>query len=304
MTQFDDTLTIAANDMELTLCPALGGALGNWRLRAKSGQWIDLLRPMSASAISSGRVDQAACFPLSPYSNRVRDGRFAYRGRTIQMPRDATSPHAEHGHAWKRPWSIVGKSATGAALRYRHTPDEWPFAYEIEQRFALSPGELVVELEARNLGGETMPIGFGIHPYFPRTPRATLRAGVGAMWEVDAEVMPLRLLRPPPPGLDPTAGFAIGDVVLDNCYGGWDGRARIEWPERGLGMEIVASGLLRHLVVYVPVGEDYFCVEPVSNMTDAFNLARERNDTGIIELAAGSTVRATIAFCLSALVGP
>jgi galactose mutarotase-like enzyme len=44
-----------------------------------------------------------------------------------------------------------------------------------------------------------------------------------------------------------------------------------------------------------PPGKDYFCAEPVSNCTDAFNLAHERYDTGMIVIAPGQTVSARAA---------
>jgi aldose 1-epimerase len=48
-------------------------------------------------------------------------------------------------------------------------------------------------------------------------------------------------------------------------------------------------------VVYTPPGEAFFCVEPVSHITDAFNLAAAgRTDTGMLSLLPGESVRATL----------
>jgi hypothetical protein len=52
---------------------------------------------------------------------------------------------------------------------------------------------------------------------------------------------------------------------------------------------------LGFLVVYSPAGKDYFCVEPVSHCTDAFNLAAQgRADTGMLTLEVGASVSAVM----------
>jgi aldose 1-epimerase len=45
--------------------------------------------------------------------------------------------------------------------------------------------------------------------------------------------------------------------------------------------------------VYTPPGQSFFCAEPVSHITDAFNLAAAgQRDTGMLTLAPGESVRA------------
>ena len=85
-------------------------------------------------------------------------------------------------------------------------------------------------------------------------------------------------------------------VALDNAFVGWDGRAVIAWPERGVQLRLGARGPLGTLVVYTPPGESFFCAEPVSHITDAFNLAAAgRTDTGMLTLAPGESVRVSLA---------
>jgi aldose 1-epimerase len=145
-----------------------------------------------------------------------------------------------------------------------------------------------------------MPFGFGLHPYFPRTPQCRLTAAVSGFWETDREVMPTRHI-PPPAALDPTNGLALAENVLDNAFTGWDGRAVIDWPELRSRLMLTATAALGVLVVYIPPGEDYFCVEPVSNCTDAFNLAHERDDTGLLIVEPGQRVSARLTFRPEAL---
>ena len=67
--------------------------------------------------------------------------------------------------------------------------------------------------------------------------------------------------------------------VLDNLFTGWNHKLKIEWPEWKVNLFLYTKDPLNYLILYTPFGEDYFCVEPVSNVTDAFNMM-ERNISG------------------------
>ena len=292
-------VTLRGERVELALCPALGGAIAGLRWRHPADGWLDLLRPTDSAGLARGEVLETACFPLTPYSNRLRDGHTTFRGTAIHLPVDPGSPHAEHGHGWHRPWQAALQGAERAMLRYDHAPDAWPFAYWMEQRFRLLADGLEVEIAVRNEDRRAMPYGFGIHPYFPKTAGARLSAEVTGFWETDDEVMPTRHMAPPA-SADPRAGLRVAASDLDNCFTGWGGRAAIDWPERRTRLIMSATAPLRFLVVYTPRTEPYFCAEPVSNATDAFNLAATRDDTGMLVLEPGEMVTATVTFIAEA----
>jgi aldose 1-epimerase len=54
-------------------------------------------------------------------------------------------------------------------------------------------------------------------------------------------------------------------------YAGWGGRALIEWRASGLQVDLVTTPRLRHVVMWLPEGESFFCFEPISHATDALN---------------------------------
>ncbi|WP_374650903.1 aldose 1-epimerase [Dongia sp.] len=306
-------LTLRRGAYELELQPAIGGAIGRFCWRHPDGARIDLMRPMAQAAVAAGHSDGAACFPLFPYSNRIRRARFSFDGREIQLPQGAAGAHVEHGHGWRRPWTVLAQDEKSAAIGFTHDPAldaSWPFAYAAEQHFELGAAGLHVTLRARNLGRARMPFGFGLHPYFPRTPQATLRADVNGFWESDADVLPTRH-KEVPARFDLRAGLGMREIVIDNVFTGFAGKAEIAWPEFGTRLKLAADPALRQLVVYVPDAAtqaaeraagtpDYFCAEPVSNITDAFNLA-DREETGMIVLEPGAEVRAACRFSAAPL---
>jgi aldose 1-epimerase len=289
----EQVVTLRAGQSELGVAPDCGGAIAFYRHRAG----LDWLRPASASALASRRSDGMACFPLVPFSNRVRDGRFAFQGRDVAMARNVPGQaHVEHGHGWQNSWRIAAQTRTSMTIVHRHDADDWPWRYEAQQRFTLDDNGLTVDISALNLSETPMPVGLGLHPYFPRTARTRLAAGVAQMWSTDDEVMPTALIDVPP-DLRLARGLAVNTSALDNCFTGWSGAARVEWPERCAALTMTATAPLSFLVVYTPPDEPYFCAEPVSNCTDAFNLAAHgRDDTGMIVLAPRARATGTIRF--------
>lgn len=61
-------------------------------------------------------------------------------------------------------------------------------------------------------------------------------------------------------------------LVVDDSFPGWAGKAELSWPDRGLAVEITADPLFRFVQLFSTAGEDFLCVEPVSNANDGFGL--------------------------------
>ncbi|RWF40723.1 MULTISPECIES: aldose 1-epimerase [unclassified Mesorhizobium] len=299
--QRTELVSISDGIATVEIAPAAGGALASYRWWQDCSA-VDWLRPADPVAISRRDAGAMACFPLVPYSNRIRGGRFEFAGRSIQLPSQPDDPHYEHGHGWRHPWTVVSHQASMIVLRYRHTADTWPWSYEAEQKIFLADGRLCMTIAVHNLSDAPMPVGFGLHPYFPSTPWTHVQARVSGMWETDAEVLPIRHV-PPPAGADPSIGFDVSEVDFDTVFTEWTRRARISWPEHERQLDIEAEAPLDFLVLYTPPGEPFFCAEPVSNITDAFNRMDDKKiHTGCIVLAPGQKQSASIRFTPSLAV--
>ena len=275
---------------ELDLCPRSGGAITRFRHDGR-----DLLRPAGAAMLAGGDPGFASCFPLVPFSNRVADARFRFRGRAYELPRNfLPEPHAIHGQGWQNPWDVATAGARRAELTFRHAVSDTPLDYRARQIFELEDDGLAVTIEVTNAGRGPMPAGIGQHAYFIRTERVTLRAGLDHVWLADERKIPKERVAVPA-RWDFAKTPRIATVELDNCFDGWDGRAEIFWPENDLSLRLEADPVFGHLVVYVPPGEDFFCVEPVSHANDGFNLLdRGVPGTGVRVLKPGEQLAGTI----------
>ena len=295
---------LEAGEAKLTLCPQFGGSIGNWERRG-----VSILRHSDAAALEGGIARALACFPLIPFSNRIAWGRFSFGGEDFQLDRNFGPhddyPHTIHGNAWQRAWTVVGQSASQAELRLDHDPatDEghhWPFAYRAGLIYDLGRDGLHVTISFVNMDTRAQPVGLGLHPFQPRTPRTAIALRAGTVWRTGADELPDAEL--PVEGhwsFDP--GHVIGKPALDNCYAHWTGRAEITRPEHGIRLVIAADDIFRHVVVYTPNGKPFFAVEPVSNMTDAIHHMDDVPAHGLRILQSGESLTRQVRFMIEDL---
>lgn len=269
-------VTLAGAGWELALLPALGGAIGSLRYQGE-----DVLRPTPPGATDP--LD-SACFPLVPYANRIAGGRFSFGGRTIALPLNfGDHPNSLHGMGWQQGWDVVERRDDRARLAHRHQGDGWPWRYHAEQAFGLGEAGLTVTLSLTNKSSGPMPAGIGLHPYFPATPETRLAFRARRVWLTDARQVPTHAVAADHFG-DWSHGRRVGEAgFIDHSYEGWDGSATIDQGARK--MLLTAEGA-RDLHLYLPEGEDYCCLEPVTHLPDAFN----RSDGVFDILAPGATI--------------
>ena len=292
-----ELVELRAGPAILAVSPPAGGSITRYASQ-HDGTTFEWMRPALPEAIRNRSAGSTSSFPLVPFSNRIRNAAFRFRGRVIQLPQNfRPEPHAIHGHAWRAPWGVTARSEAGLTLEYRHPAGAWPWSYRAEQTFMLTPDHLAVRFGVTNEASEPMPVGFGLHPYFVRTPRVRVRAAVGRMWRADADAMPVELVAPPSELRLEGAGLSPDATALDNNFVTFGGRATVEWPEWNARLDLTADPIYACLVVYTPAGRDFFCVEPATNCIDGFNLAENgRTDTGMIVLEPGDTAVGTVTF--------
>ncbi len=140
-----------------------------------------------------------------------------------------------------------------------------------------------------------MPFGLGLHPWFDRTPGVRLQAPAQGMWLAGPDVLPVAHGAPPA-----DANFvqpaSLPQRLVDNCFDGWSGVARIHWQDRGIGLQIESSPRLSYYVLYCPPLKPVFCFEPVTHPIDAFNLPEPFVRAGLAVLARGERVTMRVTF--------
>ena len=215
------------------------------------------------------KVLDAASFPLVPYVNRIRGGRFSFRGREIRIePNMAGDPSPLHGQGWLSPWEVEEAGEAHAVLSYRHAAAEWPWDYEARQEIALDPKRLTIRLTCLNASSEPMPGGLGQHPYFPCGPETLLDTRVGHAWTIDEHVLPVEKV--PSEGRFDLRRRRVCAQDLDHGFDRWGGLAWIadpRWPYELL-LSSTAAGFFQ---LYSPTEGGIFVPEPVTHANAALN---------------------------------
>ncbi|RIJ13705.1 aldose 1-epimerase [Henriciella mobilis] len=276
---------LSAHGFDMAVQPGVGG-----RIVSLSFGGVDVFQPDARP--DAMRVFDAGCFPLVPFSNRIRGGTFEFGGcpHTLKRNWDGDE-HAIHGEGWTSAWTVTHQDDASIRM-WMASAGWWPWTYECSQLIRLMPGRVSLSLKVTNLDTSAMPVGLGFHPYFPRNDQTQLQFNAAGM----IEPMNHGPLQVEP--LTPTTDFSQDTAVrlrdLDHGYAGWDGVAIIRQPEEGLEITVRTNASPAGAVVYIPPSAPFFCFEPVSQINGAFEMD-QTVETGLHALKPGESLDFSVA---------
>lgn len=236
----------------------------------------DILVPMNNAPFDPEYWPKAGAYPLIPFHNRVRGGKFTWQGRDYQLPCHPTEPNTLHGFSSRRVWSAHDVTPASAVMELIHTGDEhWPWPLLARQDINLDEDGLRIELTIRNDSDLVMPAGLGWHPYFVKASLITSDARLS--WPIGPDLMP------------------FGSSLVGQGQG--DTRYLAEWQSAildfsgGARVVVTADPLLSHLVLH-DAAPSYSCVEPASHLANALADVPAQGRDGMYPLAPGQTLAA------------
>ena len=290
----DETTEMVAGPLRVTVAPHAGGSLASFHAGDHA-----LMR----EAPDFGSTDPLtmACYPLLPFVGRVAYGHFRFEDRDITLPpHPISAPHALHGIGWQRKWDVMTASPREVTIKLEHDGTEgWPWAFEARQTFALDEKGLNHHLTITNRAGTNMPAGLGVHPFFPNRQGAKMTGELPMIWESSAIGLPTSCLEVQPIR-NFTNGRRIAPMTLDNCFSGGRGPIDIGWDNTHLGIRIHGREA-GHTVVYTPQAYDFFCVEPVTIVPNAFNRQESADVTGLRVLKPGEATSLNVRYEVTGL---
>jgi aldose 1-epimerase len=248
---------------------------------------------------------------LAPWANRLDGDAFWANGKRYtlnpnhgNLRRDGNQKPIHGLLSTSNLWKLVEAKADDTSawstsrLEFWRHPDllaQFPFPHTLTMTYRLRDGVVEVETSIDNHGADPMPVGIGFHPYFQ------LHDVHRDEWHVhlaarDHLVLNQQLIptgeRKPVEFADPHS-LSTGqlDDVFANLIRDPDGRARFV-VEGGRERITVAYGPKYTVaVVYAPKGQDFICFEPMSAITNAFNLAHDGKYTELQSIPPASTWR-------------
>ncbi len=279
-----EEVRIASGPFTARIRPAWGGRMTH----LAHAEFGDLLVPTKAEVFESWNWPKAGAYPLFPYHNRIYGARFTHAGKQhVALPHPALAPDAMHGPSHRRPWRVVSQSLDRAVLALVYDADnEWPFSFEAQQAFSLTPQGLAVELTITNRADVSAPAAIGWHPYVSASLDREAWTDAQLAYPLDEHDVPTgasavaRTIR----DLPATSGYT---KHLSN----WS-NAQIHLND-GFSLSIEADPVLNHLAVHRT--ETYLCIEPVSIAAGTLNLPEdERAALGLKMLDPGQSLSGRI----------
>jgi aldose 1-epimerase len=156
--------------------------------------------------------------------------------------------------------------------KYPDIMAHFPFAHSIEMTYRLSNGSLEVETAVFNHSTETMPLSIAFHPYFQVTdaPRDewTVRLPAKHRVELTKTLVPSGERKPNPYG----SPVSLKGIQLDDVFDGVDGDREFSVTGKQQRVSVVFGPKYPVSVVYAPAGRPFICFEPMTGVTNAFNL--------------------------------
>jgi aldose 1-epimerase len=263
---------------------------------------------------------------LIPYANRIR-GRLSADGKSVETEILGRKVHLPANAGGRRPgaerYAMHGLVLASRIedLQRRTTEEEdalrgffqagdfehrWVSQTELSFANVLRSDSFTLEITAKNVGEERLPIGIGWHPYFaiPSGRREQVRLHLPARRRVIVndydEVLPTGEVVPvagTPYDFSMPGGRPLGDLFLDDCFVDLQrseaGKAaEVVDPAASYGLRVVAaSPHIKAIQVYAPPDKGFVVLEPQFNWADPFGKEWAPGiDTGMAILAPGESV--------------
>lgn len=159
---------------------------------------------------------------LTPWPNRIRDGRWTQRGTTSQLA--ITEPkfmNASHGLLRFVPYEIDAGESTATLRADVYPQTGYPFHLETAVTYALTSVGITVTHTLKNIGSEPAPVALGTHPYLTLgdTPASelTVTSSGSEYFVVDDRMLPTGSA-PVTSANDLRGGAILAGLTLDTAY--------------------------------------------------------------------------------------
>ncbi|TYC61877.1 aldose 1-epimerase [Rhodobacterales bacterium] len=248
---------------------------------------------------AGGPKNEAACFPLVPFGNRISANRFDFRGRSHSLAPNTVDPLVLHGDGWLMDWELEQAKDTDIELRLsRAASESSPYAYDAVQRVSLEEDCLSLALDVTNRGDTALPFGIGFHPFFRRTADMTVQMHALAMWSEGKGHLP-ETCGKVPIDLDFSDPRPVPLRWINNAFEGFGGEARLHWPDIDLEVTLRCDPVFDVMMIHAAPEEanagvpDFVCLEPMSHLPNAHNMP---DLGGLSILEPGDNLTGTITF--------
>jgi len=279
-------LSDPAHGMEVSICPSIGNIAYDLRVRNTP----ILMSPPKLSEWKQHPAQAGIPF-LGPWANRLDGDSYWANGRHYMLNPQATEIRRDqnglpiHGLVlFSSAWQVMKLEADEHAAQVTSRLEFWkdpgwmaqfPFAHTIDITHRLYGGTLEVRTAIKNLSDAPMPLVIGFHPWYhmPETPRDQwkIAAPVREHYMLSSKLIPTGERKP----ADLSTPTPLAGRQFDDVFGGVDPKGEFSLEGGGRKISVKFGPKFSTAVVYAPTTRDVVCFEPMTGITDGFNLAHQ-----------------------------
>jgi aldose 1-epimerase len=277
-------LADAAHHTVVSIVPGIGNIAYDMKVNGKALLYF----PYESLTQFKAKPGLAGVPFLAPWANRLDQEAYYANGQKYLLNPGLGNLRYDQFHqpihglvSFASEWEVVetkadeaGAEVTSKLEFWRHP--EWmaqfPFAHTIFMTHRLADGVLEVRTRIENYSVQPMPVSVAFHPYYQLTdaPRDEWHVHLAASshYRLSDKLIPTGEAKPVElPDPLPLAGH-----VLDDVFGGVAHDREFSVEGRSEKISIRFGPKFAVAVVYAPPGRNFICFEPMSGVTDAFNL--------------------------------
>lgn len=296
--RFSATRLVNSNDEYVEILTDLGAGLNAINIKSQSGKRINCIKGYSSEKeIIELHHNAFRGNILSPYPNRIRDGKFKLKDVTHQFPiHFPNEQNSIHGLLHHKKFDVVSSLADEKhaflhiKLDYLGTDQGFPFPYTIEVFYTLTADGIKIETKSKHRNQDPIPLALGWHPYFRfegSIEDVSLKLPKVLELSVDDRMIPngqsqsfdnFEILRP------------IGETVLDTCFKleNSSSKSITNLATEEIQLEIWTENQenqFDYLQIFTPPTRDSIAIEPMTAPPNAFNseLKNHLQEPGIIK---------------------
>ncbi len=293
-------LSDPAHGIEVSICPSIGNIAYDMRV---NGNPI-LMSPPSLGNWKQ-KPSQAGIPLLAPWANRLDADAYWANGKRYLLNPDVVDLRRDnnglpiHGLLlFASAWEVArlhadeqGAEVTSRLEFWKHPKwmAQFPFAHTIQMTHRLYGGTLEVRTTIENHSTDAMPLVIGFHPWYqiPGAPRDgwKVHLPVREHYMLSQKVIPTGETKP----LDLPDPTPLAGRQLDDVFGGVDPNGEFLLEANGRKVSVRFGPKFPIAIVYAPNTRDVVCFEPMTGLTDGFNLAHEGIFKNLQSVPAGGT---------------
>lgn len=253
--------TLSNQGTELEVIPQRGGIVSGLRFGGSRILYMDRGTLYDSSKNVRGGIP--ILFPICGY---LADNTYTLGEVTYHMK--------QHGFARNYPHDVTdistSESETSITVVFSDNPEtyeEYPFHFQLKNKYSISSNSLIIDTEIKNNDAKTMPFYLGFHPYFKVSDKNILAVEVPYGKYIEKI-----------PGSIINGGLNFDADEVNVSYYDLNGNiCKLLNAQEDLNIELSFDDSFKYVTLWSLKGSDFVCLEPWMAYVDSMNTGKDLN---------------------------